>query len=209
MKHQLIIFIAVFAVIIVISVLKNQKIEPGKIKYKEKHFVIDDSTIKSGDIWKIIEPAWVSISIYDDLEVYKNDLKQFSIPQKYIFAICWYRTEVNNGGHEQFYLNPTGIVWEDTLEGFKEIGLKEFEDVLSQSIRIMGGSPSKERTEREKQLDSISPGTPFNREKYIFEDIDNEYYKLEQTTNLDEKLLEYIKKNKSEFYFDGTVRVPE
>jgi len=56
------------------------------------------------------------------------------LPQRYIFTIEWYIAEVNNGGHDQFYFNSTGIVWKNALKGFEEIKHTKAHNILKESI---------------------------------------------------------------------------
>lgn len=171
-------------------------IENKNITFKKVHIVIDDNIIDKGDIFEIIDPLWSSVKTYEGEEIYSYSLKDFSTSQKYVCAICWYRAEVNNGGHDQFYFNSTGIVWEDALNGLDEIGLIDFKNILKESIQRMGGSPSKYWIERQKQLDELNPN---------FDDLDKKFYDLEIITNVNSVILEYIKKNRESFYFDGFV----
>ena len=46
----------------------------------------------------------------------------------------WYMADVNNGGFDQIDCNSTGIVWEDAMNGFLEIGVHE-------SIRLLRNPP--------------------------------------------------------------------
>jgi len=170
-----------------------------KLEYKEERIVINDNVIDEGDAFQIIAPVWWSVSTFDGEEKYINDLKQFSIPQKYVFAIFCYRSEVNNGGHAQFYFNSSGIVWADALNGFGEIGLEDFQNVLKESIQRMGGNPSKDWDKRQKQLDDMLS---------TFEDLDKEFYRLEKEIDLDSVILKYINQNRDSFYFDGFVKKP-
>jgi len=160
--------------------------------------VIDDSVINSNDVFKIIEPLWWSVSIYEGEEQYRNDLSRFSKPQQYVFAIQWYLSEVNNGGHYQFYDNSTGIVWEEAMNGFNEMNLIEFFDLIKESTKRLGGDPSKDRDERQEQLEEYESD---------FEDLDTKLYDLED--NLERLLMEYIRNNRRDFYFSGKVAVPE
>lgn len=168
------------------------------MEYKISKIVVDESKINSNDVYAIIEPLWWSVSIYDGEEQYLEDLKQFSEPQKYVFAIEWYMSEVNNGGHDQFYFNSTGIVWEDALKGFKEIGLNDNYEILLESANRLGGYPNKNRMDRQDQLDKYEPE---------FDDLDRRLYKSEQ--NIEEVLLNYIRENKQYFLFKGKVKIPK
>lgn len=91
----------------------------------KQRVIVDDAVIESGEIQEIIDPLWWSVSIYDGEEQYQRDLEGFTAPQRYLLALQWYLAEVNNGGHDQFYSNSTGIVWEDAMNGAREMGMEE------------------------------------------------------------------------------------
>jgi hypothetical protein len=164
----------------------------------DREFVINDSVINQDDVFKIIEPLWWSVSIYDGLDTYEKDLSNYSIPQKYVFAIMWYQSEVNNGGHDQFYSNSTGIVWEDAMLGFKEIGLIEGYEIIKESINRLGGKPEKDRAKRNKQLEKYDKS---------LSDLDDSFYEL--GGEIETALLKYIRSNKAEFYFKGVIKTPK
>ena len=132
-----------------------------------ENFVVDDALIDKGDPQAVIDPVWWTANIYGDERVYQESLRKFSREQRYLFAIAWHVAEVNNGGHDQFYFNSTGIVWDDALAGYKEIGLTEASSILEQSAARMGGKPSLDREARQGQLDSLKPD---------FEDLDTQFF---------------------------------
>lgn len=170
--------------------------------YKPIQVLIDEemieNIIKTKDAQKLIDPLWWCVSIYDNEEKYEQDLASFTLSQRYIFAIQWYVAEVNNGGHTQFYFNSTGIVWEDALKGFSLIGAEKNADILKETIKRMGGSPSKNRETRDAQM---------NQYESEFSDLDNAYYDSE--IEMYEKLFAYVKENSGEFLFSGEVEKPE
>jgi hypothetical protein len=195
MKYLLIFLIVLLLVFLFIK-NKGKLFGNKTIKYEKVNVIIDDNIIDKGNINEIIEPVWNTVSIYDGEAKYLNDLRKFSVPQKYVHAIMWYSYEVNNGGHDQFYFNSTGIVWEDALNGLKEVDQIDFYNILKESVQKMGGKPSKDRFERQKQLNKLKPD---------FEDLDDKFYELEKKTDLDSVLLDYIKKNRTSFYFSGMI----
>jgi hypothetical protein len=160
------------------------------------HITIDDKVIDEGDAYAVIDPVWWTANIYDGWQEYEKSLKIFSQEQRYLFAITWHIAEVNNGGHDQFYFNSTGIVWQDALAGYKAIGLKEAADILEESTALMGGSPSLDRRTRQEQLDTLQPN---------FEDLDNQFFSLQETVDFNEIMMTYIKHHREAFYFDGNV----
>src|SRR5689334_19584479 len=96
---------------------------------------IDADTIAKGDLSSIIEPVWWTAHIYGTLAIYEASLKSFSHSQRIIFALQWYQAEVDNGGHDQFYFNSTGIVWPDALAGFDAIGVPEGATIIRESAK--------------------------------------------------------------------------
>jgi hypothetical protein len=168
-------------------------------KIVEKEYKIDESSILENDVFKIIEPLWDSINIYDGEKEYKDDLNKFNREQQYVFAILWYNSEVCNGGHYQFYSNSTGIVWEEALLGFQAINFQQAGEILNESVRRLNGKPDKDRMKRENQLDEMNDDLG---------DLDKRYYN-EVMNILDEKLLRYVKKNKEKFYFNGKLSVSQ
>jgi hypothetical protein len=182
----------------------SQKSKPDII-YKEPKMVdvrmiIDDQTIDQGDVFKIIEPLWWSVDIYQSEKIYNEGLKRFTESQKFVFAIEWYLAEVNNGGHAQFFSNSTGIVWKDALQGFQKLGLDENYQILKAAADSIGGNPSLDRGEREKQLNKYDEG---------FETLDMQFYETDKVVSIETKLLIFIKENKKDFYFSGQVRKPK
>jgi len=170
-------------------------------KTKTLQMVIDEQLINANDtvldVQRIIEPLWWRVNIYDGEEKYENDLKFFTLPQRYVFAIQWYSAEVNNGGHCQFYDNATGIVWEDALNGFEVIGAQQNFNIIKESANRIGGKPSKDQIKRQEQMESHCSE---------FSDLDKLYYEVEADMLI---LLDaYIRTNSKDFIFSGEVTVP-
>lgn len=162
-----------------------------------RHCIIGDEQINDGDLQAIITPLWWSVSIYDgETEMY-DALEQFSEQQRYVWAIQWYYTEVENGGHEQFFCNYSGIVWELALEGLKAMKCTRFEEILSEAVVRIGGYPSADREQRWREMD---------RHNAEFDDLDRDFYNYD--TALQEAMRDYVRANRAEFYFDGEVDVP-
>jgi hypothetical protein len=158
---------------------------------------IDDEVINQGDPYAIIDPVWWTANIYEGEQKYNESLAPFSQEQRYIFAVIWYIAEVNNGGHDQFYFNSTGIVWKDALAGFRELGIDEAVEIIQESAARMGGNPSLDRATRQEQLDTYQPN---------FDDLDTRFYELEENVDIDEAMRRYILQHRSAFYFEGEVQ---
>lgn len=162
--------------------------------------VIDARLIaETDDPMVVIDPVWWTADFYANIAKYEASLAQFSRPQRYVWAVLWYDSEVCNGGHSQFYSNSTGMVWRDALAGHLAIPLSEAHDILQESIRRLGGSPSFDRTERNAQLDLT---------RACFDDLDDRYYSFIREIDLGERVMTYIRRHSRDFYFVGDVVKP-
>ena len=162
-------------------------------------FEIGNREIDDHDYFVIIEPVFWAVSIYDGPVRYEDDLAPFSKEQRFVLAIHWYLSEVNNGGHDQFYYNSTGIVWKDALQAFVAIGAVDVAAIVEESARRLGGEPSLDTEERQEQMDST------NAE---FDDLDDKLFQLQEKVDFDKKVLEFIRANRQHFFFSGVVKKP-
>jgi len=199
MNHKAFLLLVAFA-ITACSSTENGEESVSPVASESKHVVVDDAVIDKGDVFAVIDPVWWTANIYDGVEAYEESLSPFSKAQRLVHAVTWYRSEVNNGGHDQFYYNSTGIVWRDALEAFRTIGLDQFARVLSASADRFSKPPSLDREERNEQMEAEEPA---------FDDLDSKFYDLEERIDLDARLMKYIKKQRSDFYFDGNVSIPQ
>lgn len=167
-------------------------------RYKKENYIVNDNLINNekDSVGDILKPLLWNVSIYDWEDVYLRDLQEFTLEQKFVFAIHWYNCEVRNGWHEQFYYNSTWIVAQDALDGFKFLWLTQNYEILKESMDRLHSQVSKDRKKRQAQLNSIDPD---------FSDLDDRFY----TINVDSFLLDFIKKNKNKFYFNWFIWVPK
>lgn len=71
--------------------------------------------------------------------------------------------------------------------------LDEATAILQESAKRLGGNPSRDRTERGKQVAQHKP---------TFDDLDKRFFALD----FDRAMIDYIKAHRKAFYFDGMVR---
>jgi len=168
----------------------------------ETPVVVDEDVIRRGNVLEIIDPVWWSADFYQDKARYELSLSRFTRPQRLVWAISWYQSEVFNGGHDQFFDNSTGMVWHDALEGLKEVGAEPVAAVLAEAVRRLGGSPSFDREERQDQLSALyeAGGT--------LSDLDEAFFAMPARFDLEATVLAYIRSNAAAFHFDGVVKRP-
>jgi len=150
------------------------------------------------DAWEILDPVWWAGDIYDGIAEYERCLRPFSREQRLMYALLWYQAEVGNGGHDQFFYNSTGIVFPDVMSAFQELNLPEGVAILTEAARRLGGAPSRDRVDRQLQLDRLKPD---------FDDLDSRLYALDGTLN--STMTAYVRAHAPAFFFHGVVLIPE
>ena len=165
-----------------------------------KHFDFNEKDISEGkySAWELIQPLWYSVSIYDGLDVYNQNLKPFSDAQRKLLALFWYDSEVCNGGHDQFFFNSTGIVWKDAIEGMRMIGADQYADNFQKAVDMFGGSIPFDRGERIAAMDKLSENEEFDD----FEEIDTFYYD-DECMDIEQLMNDYVKLHAADFVVKG------
>ena len=163
-----------------------------------KHFNFKEEEIAAGkyNVWELIQPLWHTVSIYDGLEQYYQDLKPFSQAQRRLLALFWYDSEVCNGGHHQFFSNSTGIVWKDALDCMEMIGAGQYAQNLQKAVNLFGGSVPFEREERNAALDQLCQREGFG----VFGEMDDFYYSEEC---IGQRMDEYVTLHPAQFVLQG------
>ena len=164
-----------------------------------KHIVIIEETIKNIDednYYKILDPLYRLVDL-DNYQKYNESLKQFTKQQKIIFALDEYIRQVYNGGHNQFFYNSTGILWQDVFEGLKSIGHKEALENFEKVLALFWEEPSFDREERFNQLENFDDAVDKK-----FDELDNKFYEYEDICTY---IVNYIKNNSKEFLFDDVL----
>ncbi len=143
--------------------------------------------------WQAIEPMWNQVDIYGDEAALAAGLSGATPGQRAVFSCWWYRSEVNNGGHHQFFSNSTGILWNEALEGLRRLEASGHAEVLQSAIEGFPESrPSMDREERNAQLGKL--------DAQRLDELDERFFSLEDQGVLDERLLAYIRAHPDEFF---------
>lgn len=150
----------------------------------------DDETEIS---YKVIAPLEKAFDFYQDQATYESSLSGATKGQRAIFACRWYVYEVENGGHDQFFWNSSGMVWRDALEGFRTLHAPRLEQTLRAAVNLFPGhSPSLVRQTRQEQLEAIDSTS--------LSELDDRLYNALDTNDLDEIFEKYIAANPDEFF---------
>ena len=112
-----------------------------------------------------------------------------------IYLIWLLEAEVNNGGYNQFYFNSSGQFYNELPEVLKLVGANKFANLTERANKIY----EKENQEITKHLDGTIEGFSKSYEDNPLNDLDDEFYELYQTENLQHIQVDYIRQNKNEF----------
>lgn len=168
-------------------------------QWRPARVIVDDTVIATNDPMAVIDPVWWQANFYDGFDAYEASLSQFTWPQRLVWAVLWHEAEVCNGGHAQFFLNRTGMVWPEALEGFEAIGCQELAMVLREAIERFPKPMPRERKDRERLFEE--------NPRVSLRDLDTRYYEGAEGT-LRPALMAYIRAQPEAFYFDGDVVKP-
>lgn len=92
--------------------------------------------------WRVIEPAYEAVSIYDGPEVLANQLRPLTGGQRALLALHWCVSETMNGGFDQFFTNPGGLLADEARAGFERIGVPEAASLLDQARALLASRPA-------------------------------------------------------------------
>lgn len=113
--------------------------------------------------------------------------------------------EVNNGGHNQFFFNSSGTVYQEALEALKLIGCKDAHALLQAVVDSWPHTPSLHtQKRRETMLPPEQDYQPAEWSKWDAEAL--RFYNLKG--GIYKAAIYYLNTHRSEFYFDGVVAVP-
>jgi hypothetical protein len=158
-------------------------------KNREVFYSVDNDLIfsETSCVQDIIAPVFFSIET-NSYETFQKDIARFTKEQVFIAAIQFYDSEVNNGGHFQFFINSTGIYWEEAIAGLQAIGATILADNLKKACDRFSPHPPFDREERIKTVEALH---------YDFSQEDDEYY--QNAGNLEELEMNYIRANAQQF----------
>lgn len=145
--------------------------------------------------WRLIEPHWEAVSIYDGPIVFQEGFEKLPEPARHLFAVWWCDSEICNGGFHQFFSNSTGVLAPEALKGFRAIGLQECAELVEAAIDKFHTSYPRDRGVRHAALQAIElPGE--KREQWDpFYDLDDKYYAAKERENFEGRLDEFARRH--------------
>lgn len=104
--------------------------------------------------------------------------------QRRLLALGQLRADVNNGGFDQYFCNSAGDLVLDALDAAEASGITELVLLIRRALDLLRVQDPADREARQDALDDLCPEQ--------FADIDDAYYALEASADLDSAMRGFI-----------------
>lgn len=150
--------------------------------------------------WAVIEPLWDAVVFSRGPRAVAETLGLATAGQRALLAVDWCQKEVQNGGFEQFFLNPTGVLSHEALEGFRLLGASAYAELLKQALRAFpGGVAPPTRGERARHLMRLDDRAAF------FERLDRAFLDLLAREDLEVIRTRFVRDYSDQFFHEERV----
>jgi len=166
---------------------------PEPKSYTSRQVDITHETLESASIHDILDPVFQADCACETIEECDQNVAHLSAAQRRLYAVWWYEAEVNNGGHHQFYSNSYGMFWRDAVDGLEAIGAHSAKQILLDSVARFAEPPSRDRAQRNDQLENLD-----------FDDLNTRLYANNE--DLDALMRKFILAHAEDFLFSGILR---
>lgn len=135
---------------------------------------------QSMDYWDLIETAFERVDIYNGGDAFFRGFAPLPPHVQHLLAAHWCQSEVNNGGLDQFFFNPTGVLAPEAVAGFRAMGLSDVADLLGEAIGRFGSHYPREREARQIAMEFMPSHSTraFLGTKRRFADLDDRFYEV-------------------------------
>lgn len=128
------------------------------------------------EYWKLVEPIWDRISIYDGPEKFLLDFGKAPERSRILYAAHWTQSEAMNGGLGQFFDNPTGILAPEAVEAFRSIGMPRTAAVLLEAMAFFGDPYPRDKSARQEVFSRFfeqegEDAIPLHEQEDLFADL--------------------------------------
>ena len=105
------------------------------------------------------------------------DRTRLTQADKRLLALGGLRAEVNNGGFDQYFFNAAGDLVADAVEAAEAVGVTGLASLIRRGLDLLNVQDPADRAARQDALTNLDPEE--------FADIDDGYYALEASADLD------------------------
>jgi hypothetical protein len=138
------------------------------------------------EVIELLADAWAEAA---NIHKRRRILQSATAGQRLLLGYYFYRDDVTNGGHWQYFYNYTGSLWPEALEATQVLRLPE-EQILRDALALFPHKqPGLTMRERREQLAAI--------DRAKLEKIDDRFHILR---GADRKIRQYIDKHCDDFF---------
>ncbi len=174
------------------SLLKEFKEEK---KRQKKYVLMDIDELTNLDDSELLDALIARIQFEESYLEVEECLETFTRAKRVFYIVNYFDREVQNGGLCQFFVNSSRKVAPYLLDALNEIEAQDYKNLLVYftnqhhiDLHDLSSFVIKSIDEYEKQF-----------ARYPFDEFDNAYYELYESTQLDRILLNYVKKHLIDF----------
>jgi hypothetical protein len=123
-------------------------------------------------------PLWVGFGDNEDPESIARFFGQLNEGQRHILAVAICRSEIANGGVDQFFINSTGMIWPQALEGLRIIKAEKYVKLLEKVLALFPDGKAPIQTKpRNDFMDSL----PDEKTERLFESVNEKWDELDSS----------------------------
>jgi hypothetical protein len=99
--------------------------------------------------------------------------------ERLLYALGWLRTELNNGGFDQYFFNSSGDLAETAIEAVRAADVPELASLVITACSLLGHPYPAAREARQERLEELADDLEDE-----FEALDARYFAIESTQDL-------------------------
>jgi glycosyltransferase involved in cell wall biosynthesis len=112
---------------------------------------------RDADVYfKVIEPHFERVSIYDGPEPFLRELERTPERARHLLTAHWCVSEISNGGFQQFFAGAAGVMAPESVAGLRALGLEDNARLLEKAIARLGKPYPRAADQRNRQLDLLN-----------------------------------------------------
>ena len=127
--------------------------------------------------WRVIEPAYEAVSIYDGPEALAGQLRPLTGGQRALLALHWCVSETMNGGFDQFFTSPGGLLADEARGALERIGVPEAASLLDQARGLFASRPA-EADPDDPAFDEVQDAERFDAYRAQYDPLEERFYAL-------------------------------
>ena len=124
--------------------------------------------------WSLLKPQWGKIDIYGSPAEFLEGFIRVPRPIRNLFAAHWCQSEIQNGGLDQFFTNPTGVLSPEAVLALRQLDLDDLPAVVAERMLALRASYPREQHIRISCLDQLRGTSPPRWDPFV--DLDERFF---------------------------------